>query len=380
MPASRPLPPAAAEPRPATPPSPSDGFVETAMAPPAWRRSGERLLSLAAFGVAATTLAGWLGDGCSVCDLFSHFRPLLLQSAVVGVAATLALGMPTARMAFLAALAVNAVALLPYWTPAAGPPESSAMVHEVDRPLSLVTVNVRRRNRDTDRTLAYLRDRRPDVVAVLEVDAAWAAALGQLADEYPHRVVEPRPDNFGIALLSRWPLVGAEVIDFGTHGLPSIEAEVDRPAGRFRIIATHPHPPFTPSLSAELRRHLRAVGTRAADPAAGPLPCVVVGDFNATPWSAPFRDFVAASGLRDTALGRGVQPTWNARLWGARIPIDHIFAPNAATVLERSIGPDVGSDHFPVEAVLVLPDQSAEAAARDGARAARSIPSRLIFL
>jgi endonuclease/exonuclease/phosphatase (EEP) superfamily protein YafD len=50
-----------------------------------------------------------------------------------------------------------------------------------------------------------------------------------------------------------------------------------------------------------------------------------------------------------------VQPTWSARLPFGRIPIDHIFAPPDATVVRREIGPDVGSDHFPVEAELILP-------------------------
>jgi endonuclease/exonuclease/phosphatase (EEP) superfamily protein YafD len=50
-----------------------------------------------------------------------------------------------------------------------------------------------------------------------------------------------------------------------------------------------------------------------------------------------------------------VQPSWNARRPFVRIPIDHIFAPPGATVVRRTIGPDVGSDHFPVEADLLLP-------------------------
>ena len=100
-----------------------------------------------------------------------------------------------------------------------------------------------------------------------------------------------------------------------------------------------------------LVRHLHAAGAAVAR---SPVPCIVVGDFNATPWSAGFRAFAAGSGLRDTALGRGMQPTWNARSLVMRIPIDHIFAPPGTVVVRRVIGPDVGSDHFPVEADLIL--------------------------
>ena len=98
--------------------------------------------------------------------------------------------------------------------------------------------------------------------------------------------------------------------------------------------------------------HLAGVGDVAA---ASPTPCIVAGDFNATPWSLPFRTLVARSGLVDTALGRGVQATWNARYPAPRIPIDHILAPSGTRVVRRVVGPDIGSDHFPVEAELILP-------------------------
>ena len=81
----------------------------------------------------------------------------------------------------------------------------------------------------------------------------------------------------------------------------------------------------------------------------------MAGDLNATPWSHGFRQLVRPRGLRDSALGRGVQPTWNARCWAPRIPIDHVVVSPEVQVSARTIGPDVGSDHLPVEATLVVP-------------------------
>ena len=99
----------------------------------------------------------------------------------------------------------------------------------------------------------------------------------------------------------------------------------------------------------------RRTGTRASLSTSTFLPCPAGGDFNATPWCRAFRRLVSASGLVDTALGRGVQTTWNARYPAPRIPIDHVLVPPTAIVLRRQVGPDVGSDHFPVEAEFVLP-------------------------
>jgi len=213
-------------------------------------------------------------------------------------------------------------------------------------------MNVHRANRRTGAAIDHVRGRRPDVLAVLEVDDHWATALADLADVLPHRLIVPRPDNFGIALLSRWPLADARVAEFTATGFPSIVATVRHEAGDFRFIATHPYPPFDGPATEQLVEHLDAV---AAEAAASTLPCVVAGDLNATPWSRAFRRLIAATGLRDTALGLGVRGTYHAGLPAPRIPIDHILVPTGSVVLRRGVGPGLGSDHFPVEADVILP-------------------------
>jgi endonuclease/exonuclease/phosphatase (EEP) superfamily protein YafD len=298
----------------------------------------------------AATFAGFCGDWNWVLDLASHFRWYYLLAAAVGLAVScLRAGVGT-RLVMAAVFAINAWTMLPYWLPAEGAVSPAAAM--AGSSVSVISLNVLRFNSDTGPAIDYLRVRAADVVAALEVNPEWAAALETLADEYPHRLIEPRPDNFGIAVLSRWPLLDPRLVDFGDTGYPSIVADVDRPEGRFRFIAVHPYPPYSRTSSEMLVRHLHAVAAAATRSS---LPCLVAGDFNATPWSAGFRAFARGSGLRDTALGLGVQPTWNAHSLLVRIPIDHIFAPPTARVIRRVVGPNVGSDHFPVEAEVLLP-------------------------
>ena len=45
-----------------------------------------------------------------------------------------------------------------------------------------------------------------------EVNERWLAAFESISEEYPYRVVRPRNDNFGIALLSRFEIQDAHVI------------------------------------------------------------------------------------------------------------------------------------------------------------------------
>jgi endonuclease/exonuclease/phosphatase (EEP) superfamily protein YafD len=305
------------------------------------------------FPLAAVTLAGFGGGWHWLLDLTSHFRWYWLLLAL----ACLAVSWRQAGRVALACLAVtvlgNVWPLLPYWLPAAGgsaiaAPTAAARLDS----LSIVSVNVLTSNADKPAVLAYLRSRDPDLIVALEVDTAWAAALAGLADRWPHAVVQPRDDNFGIALLAKQPPREHQVREFGDAGVPSIVATFTDPAAAYTVIATHPVPPKGPTYARDRDAQLRAIADFVA---AAPLPCVVAGDLNATPWSAAFLDLVTRGRLHDTALGRGVQATWNARAWAPRIPIDHILVPPGTEVLRRAVGPDVGSDHFPVEAELRLP-------------------------
>lgn len=324
------------------------GSAVTAATPP--RSSLFRWLP---FPLAAVTLAGFCGGWHWLLDLPSHFRWYWLLLALVCLAAS---GRRAGRSG-LACLAVAVVGnvwpLLPYWVPSASGTVTAA-TPAAPRPdaVSIVSINVLTSNADKPAVLAYLRSRDPDIIVALEVDAAWAAALAGLADRWPHAVVQPRDDNFGIALLAKQPPREQRVREFGDAGVPSIVATFTDPAADYTVIATHPVPPKGAAYARDRDAQLRAIAEFVA---ASPLPCVVAGDLNATPWSAAFRDLVARSGLRDTALGRGVQATWNARAWAPRIPIDHVLAPPGTAILRRAVGPDVGSDHFPVEAELRLP-------------------------
>jgi endonuclease/exonuclease/phosphatase (EEP) superfamily protein YafD len=302
------------------------------------------VVELAAAGLAVVTLAGFAGGWHWLLDLASHFRWYWLLAAVAGLplAAIRRSRMGVGCLAF--SIAVNAWAILPYWLPAADGADGG-------EPLELISLNVFARNPDKDRTLAYLRQRSADVVVLIEIDAAWAEALESLSPLYPHRVVEPRGDMFGVAVLSRLPLEDSRVEELA-GGPPVILTEVPCGERGCLLMAAHPTAPISAAWSARRDAQLAAIGDLAA---AESRPVIVAGDLNASPWSHGFRQLVAPGGLRDTAVGHGLQPSWNARHWVPRIPIDHVIVSPEVRVRSRAIGPDVGSDHLPVEASLVVP-------------------------
>jgi len=157
-------------------------------------------------------------------------------------------------------------------------------------------------------------------------------------------VIEPRDDNFGVALLSRVPLIDPRLEDFSTVGLPSITAAFWIGQTRITLLGTHPLPPVG-TLQAGLRNgQLERISewVQAQDDAV-----IVVGDLNITPWSPVFQTLIRKTGLRNSAEGRGLQGTWPAFLPPMRIPIDHFLHGGAVSVHERSILRFDGSDHLP---------------------------------
>ncbi len=82
---------------------------------------------------------------------------------------------------------------------------------------------------------------------------------------------------------------------------------------------------------------------------------MLVGDLNLTPYAPAFPRLLRESGLRDAFVGRWWRPTWQAGFGPLALPIDHALVPATSCVLQADIGPDVGSDHRPVQVTLTLP-------------------------
>lgn len=323
---------------------PGSPTVADATTPPPSRRWG--VLEFCATGLAFATVAGSLGAWHWMLDLFSHFRCYYFGFAVITLIGVWRRKQSVLKWVLGVVLLWNGALIAPY-LPYARPETAGEKI-----PISIVSLNVHARNQEKKAVIDYLRHERPDLIVVMEIDVEWTAALKELHDLYPHRLMNPRSDNFGIGVLSMWPLSRPRVVDFADNDLPSIVATVQHESSKFQLIGTHPLPPMGATRTEARNRQLQKVADFVKT---STDPTVVAGDFNATPWSSAFHEFAKHSALQDSAMGRGVQGSWNAKAWFMRIPIDHIFVPAETKILERTIGPNVGSDHFPVEAKFVLP-------------------------
>lgn len=210
--------------------------------------------------------------------------------------------------------------------------------------LKVLSFNVNSANENFEAVKNYLTQQDADIVFLMEVNEEWIRQLSTLKTLYPHQIIHPREDNFGLAVFSRHPFIQEEVLYFTDFDLPAAAFEVAMNKTTYHIVGAHPLPPANGfnfhARNAELIDLAKRISSTS--------PAIFMGDFNLTPFSPYFRRILSISGLRDSSLGLGLRPTWKSSNPMFAIPIDHILISQDLAVTSREIGPSLGSDHNPV--------------------------------
>ena len=246
------------------------------------------------------------------------------------------------------ALAWQVFNIWPY-TPLAAPQAEAAADCSADQEIELLVANVLVDNREAAPLLALVDAVDPDLVLLLETDAWWDEELEPLGDAYPHAILHPLENSYGIHLFSRFTLSDPLVRFLIEEEVPSIKTGLLLPSGaRINLYGLHPKPP--PLADTEERdAELLVVGKEVSDET---IPSIVAGDLNDVAWSETNSLFQEVSGLLDPRIGRGLYPTFHAALPLLRWPLDHVFFEESFTLLELAVLDDIESDHFPLFVVL----------------------------
>ncbi|MCW5773555.1 MAG: endonuclease/exonuclease/phosphatase family protein [Rhodospirillaceae bacterium] len=320
-----------------------------------------KLLALVALyvGIAALvvgTVAAEFGDRWWVADLFAHFRYHYALCAALLALVAIAIGR---RGMAAAALCL----VVPQIWAVAAPPRTAAVS---DAPpaarLRVMSVNVLVSNPRDDDVAAAVERADPDIVVLQEVSEDWDTTIARLARRLPHvaptdwRNRDRRLDN---VLLTRFPIVESRVVypPDPRYSFPHVEAILLIHGRRVKVLGVHPPLPKGPTLTAMRQSHLDFYARTAA---ATRDPLLIVGDFNLTPYSPRFRRLLRNGGLGYVHLGWSWPATWPSESRGAYqrhvrgFPIDHILTSRHFAVVAARTLPDVGSDHYPLLADLVL--------------------------
>ena len=214
-----------------------------------------------------------------------------------------------------------------------------------DTSLRIISINVLSDNTEYQKVLDFVDEVNPDILFLLEYSAAWDQALNKLPDDFIFHEKEIREDNFGLAVYSKVPVDSIERLSFGKFDTPSYMLNLSFEHTPLTIVGTHAIPPFHPYLFNLRTKQFIEIGNSLKQK---PGEQILIGDFNCSGFSPNFRDFLADGHLRDSRLGFGIQPSWFARTRLLKIDLDHALVSAGLGVTNRSVGPDVGSDHLPL--------------------------------
>lgn len=311
------------------------------------------LVAVGVVGLAAVSVLTCVGGGVWPLAMLEHWRAHYLALAALAALVALAVGAATWADVGAAVALGNLVLVAPTCSAERlrGPADAA--------PVRLLLLNVHMAGDDIAAVRDLILRERPDVVALVEPDQRWLDGLAPALATVGPCLQVGRDDNFGMALCGRGEIDGA--IRVLATGRPAIAATVHLAAASLHVVVGHPIPPIAPGLMAEQAVELAQLAGLARAAPAG-VPTVMVGDFNATPWSRPFVGLLAATGLRDSRAGFGVGASFPSPLGMLGIPIDHVLVSPGVGVAGRRIGPAVGSDHRPVIIALEVPRRHGPAA------------------
>jgi endonuclease/exonuclease/phosphatase (EEP) superfamily protein YafD len=354
----------------------------------ALRRGLQTGLGLGGAALVIATFLPLLHPLWPLASVAEHFAFQLL----IGALALGALALLLRRWRWLSV--VMAVALIQIWTihpywprfvPGTHAAQGEAGLLNADEmkagEMKVISLNVHHSGRSFEAVRRYLRDSGADVIGLVEMSRRWKMELASLESVYPFRIdCIDAVDRCEEMLLSKHPFQqqGAGRIN---DDLPVLVwAEIMPPGGGEPVTFAVSHvawpllvadPPEAPAANSDLRslpsglprlvqaeqvamltEAVNGQGVNSLRVNSLGRNLVLMGDFNAAPWSRTqqyLRQNGAFNDHADLAL------TWPA--WGPaiiRLPIDHIMTRGQPRLLSFEPGPNVGSDHLPVEALVTL--------------------------
>mgnify|MGYP001810021315 CR=1 FL=1 len=333
-----------------------------------------RLLGVLVGAGAGTMVAAALGSALAHpgnrLDLINHAAPFLIVGGIVLCAAVLFF-LPANRMRLVYVVA-TAIATVPFIGRVLPESVAAAQLERVDADpaipqIRIIWLNAFSFNADTSQAVAYLRDSGADIIAVSERIGDDTAFFDPLATAYPHRIDCNVGPYCAVTIMAKAPLepvtpparlrdLAAQQPEEGWFRLryAAVVAAVPTVHGAMplTLLAVHMQRPSLPAAFAANLHQLSVLSETLPSSTA-----IVVGDFNATPWSNALQDVDRVVGL--PRLTRALA-TWPVRpatrlqipMPVPLLPIDHAFAGRDWRVISVRAGPRVGSDHLPVELTL----------------------------
>ncbi len=221
---------------------------------------------------------------------------------------------------------------------------------------SILITNVKMSNRNEQPLFALIENKKPDIILAMEINGWWEQKLQQLKKEYPYQQKTINEVAYGMVIYSKFEIQETDVAYLNNEQVPSFKSVIGLPQDKkFSLHSVHPVPPTNfenfPDNAGQNEVAMQKLGVEISNRT---LPVVVAGDINDVVWSHVDELTGTKDILYDVRVGRGFYNSYHAGNVLMRWPLDHIFVTKEFRLKRLELLTNIGSDHFPLYAELVL--------------------------
>lgn len=209
----------------------------------------------------------------------------------------------------------------------------------------IASINTWKENKHRDKLESYIETHKPEILLLMEVTDEMKKECASIFAQYPYSLSHYVRDGFEIWLLSKQELKDTDILEVGCSDTPLLSAKIHFHGHDYRIFSAHPRPAINKKYYTARQTYFREFANIINQET---LPVIALGDFNSVPWERHFENFLLKTQLKSTMFTCGYRITWPRYFWLAGVPMDHILVSKSVKTGGIKVGPNVGSDHYPV--------------------------------
>lgn len=293
-------------------------------------------------GLSSLTYLGWDYP----VELLAHFR---VQYIWISVCLPFVFWQLKNRWAFalsMILLAWGCVELVPWYLP-------RTQVSSDKTGVNVLLANMLFMNPESWRLQTLLKNESPDIVVLMEIHDRHQTLMKNLIKTYPY-FSQHDSGVGGVGVWSKIPLNEINGIKMGPAQFYTLFIRLNIQGKPLEMIATHPAAPTDQEMFNRRNQEFQALNAYLKNKTGRH---VLLGDLNVTPWSPHYRQLIQNTQLTNGRLGFGIQPTWPTELPPfIRIPLDQVLISPGLEVHNLRTGPELGSDHLPLQFKLIVSD------------------------
>lgn len=195
-----------------------------------------------------------------------------------------------------------------------------------------------------------------DMIVFIEATLETKRMSERLHEYYPYYINEdtdkPFQRPFSYIILSKTEIIKTRAILLSetpwTNVAVNLQIKPTDFSETISIYSLHPHPPVNKFFTDYRDEELNQVSQIISDDDTKNI--IAIGDFNVSPYSPSFNNFLKTSNLNFQSYGFLLNPTWPAQfpLPIFQIPIDHVLYSDNLIQQNKYVGPAIFSDHHAI--------------------------------